>query len=452
MSLNKIRATMVAGIFMLGLIRVQAAPAKQLAHVLAKETLSVSATELDSQPAIDWMELLYNRVEAEAINAPSASRLYAYGGITLYQAVFPGIPGTVSLAGQLQDMPDTPAPDATLQYDWSAAATAALSVVLPGILPTNSKGATDTANTVKLLRERQLNARIRDVGKDIVDRSVTYGEAVGQAILAWEKTDHYTEIKAEAYQLPTGDDSYWIPTNPDAPIVEPYWGKIRTFGLTSADICDVKLGLPFNADKNSTFYAQAMEVKTVGDNLTQEQKDIARRWIDTPGQTGAPSGHWVEIEGIAAKTLKLKLDKTAMMYALTNIAVGDAFIATWSLKYQVLLVRPVTYIQKYIDKQWKPFVATPNFPEYPSGHSVASAAAAEVLTTLFGPVAFTDDSVKKHQLQVRSYTSFWAAADEAAISRLYGGIHYRNAIEAGLQMGQLIGQYDTEHVKLTASS
>jgi hypothetical protein len=323
-----------------------------------------------------------------------------------------------------------------------------MSVVLPGILSTDSKGAADTRNAVKLLRDRQLNARISAVGKDVVDHSVAYGESVAQAILAWEQTDHYAEIKAESYELPAGDDSYWIPTNPNAPIVEPYWGQIRTFGLSYADACAVNLNLPFNPDQNSTFYAQAMEVKTVGDNLTQEQKDIALRWLDTPGQTGAPSGHWVEIEGIVAKKLGLNLDKTAMMYALANIAVGDAFISTWSLKYQVLLLRPITYIHKYIDKQWQPFITTPNFPEYPSGHSVASGAAAEVLTTMFGPVAFTDDSVVKHKLAVRSYTSFWAAANEAGISRLYGGIHYRNAIEAGLRQGECVGQYIINNVQL----
>jgi hypothetical protein len=218
--------------------------------------------------------------------------------------------------------------------------------------------------------------------------------------------------------------------------------------LYSADACAVKHNMPFSTDKNSAFYAQALEVKTTGDKLTPEQKDIARFWIDTPGQTGAPAGHWVMIENQVIDRVGLKLDRASMMYGLVGVALGDAFIGTWSLKYQINLVRPVTYINKFIDPKWKPFLQTPGFPEYPSGHSVASAAAAEVLTGMFGQVSFTDQSVRKHGMQPRSFTSFEAAASEAAISRLYGGIHYREAIENGMRMGRCIGQNVLNYVVL----
>ena len=137
-----------------------------------------------------------------------------------------------------------------------------------------------------------------------------------------------------------------------------------------------------------------------------------------------------------------------MMYGLVGIAMGDAFISAWSTKYQVNLLRPVTYINQYIDPTWRPFIASPGFPEYPSGHSVVSSAASEVLTGMFNTVAFTDNSVRQHGMQPRSFTSFQAAASEAAISRLYGGIHFREAIENGLRQGQCIGQNVLNYILL----
>jgi membrane-associated phospholipid phosphatase len=206
--------------------------------------------------------------------------------------------------------------------------------------------------------------------------------------------------------------------------------------------------MEFSTDPNSTFYQQAMEVKVIRDNLTEEQKAIANFWVDTPGITGTPSGHWVSIENQLVSQRNLKLDSAAQMYALVGVALGDAFIACWNLKYQVMLLRPETYIKRYIRKTWAPYIQTPPFPEYPSGHSVASAAAAEVLTSLFGTVAFKDNTHKLHNQPPRYFTSFEAAATEAAISRLYGGIHYRAAIENGLRQGRCVGATAVSRVQM----
>ena len=136
----------------------------------------------------------------------------------------------------------------------------------------------------------------------------------------------------------------------------------------------------------------------------------------------------------------------AGMYALVGIAVGDAFISGWEAKYRYNLLRPVTYIQRYIRKRWNPLVQTPPFPEYPSGHSVVSGAAATVLTNLFGQVSFVDNTGLSRDLPPRGFTSFNAAATEAAISRMYGGIHYRFDVEAGNQKGKEVGQFAVERM------
>jgi PAP2 superfamily len=403
------------------------------------------AAQLDASVLIKWMQLLYDRVQADSVSAPGASRLYAYAGVTAYQAVLPGIPEGISLNGQLTNLSDLPVPEESGDYDWPSSANAALSTLIAGLFP---QSATDTQKAVKTLRDSLEKSRQKEVGADVVQRSMTYGDAVGNAFLDWSTTDNYTETRTMTWDVPTGDPSLWIPTAPGMVPIEPYWGQIRPFALYYADACAQKHNMPFSTDPNSAFYAQAMEVKTTGESLTNEQKDIARFWVDTPGITGTPAGHWVLIESQIIDVLGLKLDRSAMMYALVGTALGDSFISAWSLKYQVNLLRPVTYINQYIDPNWQPFIASPGFPEYPSGHSVTSGAAAEVLTGMFGTVAFTDRTGRRRNLGDHSYTSFQAAASQAAISRLYGGIHYREAIENGMRQGQCIGQQVLNYVIL----
>ena len=210
------------------------------------------------------------------------------------------------------------------------------------------------------------------------------------------------------------------------------------------------IALDFSDDPESTFYLQAAEVLDANDDLSETQGEIARFWVDTPGLTGTPAGHWVMIEAQLVERLELPLGKTAEMYILVNTALADSFISAWNLKYQDNLLRPVTYINQYIRRGWSPYVQSPPFPEYPSGHSVTSGAAAEVLTTMFGQVAFTDRTpiINGHEPLQRDFTSFEAAASEAAISRLYGGIHFRAAIENGLRQGRCVGEQILYNVRL----
>jgi PAP2 superfamily protein len=402
------------------------------------------AAQLDPSVLIKWMQLLYDRVQAESISAPGASRLYAYAGVTAYQSVLPGIPEGISMAGQLTNLPEMPIPEEVGEYDWPSSANAALSTVITGLFP----NAADTQKAAQTLRDSLEGARKKVVSADVVKRSMTFGDTVGNAVLDWVALDNFAETRTMVWNMPTGDPSLWVPTAPGMKAVEPFWGQIRPFALYYADACAQKHNMPFSTDPKSTFYAQALEVKTTGDNLTNEQKDTARFWVDTPGQTGTPAGHWVLIESQTIDLLGLKLDRSAMMYALVGVSLGDSFISAWSLKYQINLLRPVTYINAYIDPQWQPFIASPGFPEYPSGHSVVSGAAAEVLTGMFGTVAFTDSSGRRRNLPERSFTSFQAAAMQAGISRMYGGIHYREAIENGLRQGQCIGQQVLNYVLL----
>jgi hypothetical protein len=135
------------------------------------------------------------------------------------------------------------------------------------------------------------------------------------------------------------------------------------------------------------------------------------------------------------------LRKTALAHALTAIALADGFIACWDEKYRSNRVRPETIIQQVIDPTWRPLLQTPPFPEYVSGHSVASHTAALLLSRIFGEAfSFEDNTEVEFGLPVRRFQSLKQAAEEAAISRLYGGIHYRDAITAGEWQGRQVGR------------
>ncbi|MEP7292370.1 MAG: vanadium-dependent haloperoxidase [Chloroflexota bacterium] len=408
---------------------------------------SPQAADLDGDVALAWMDMTYRLVQSQAVNAPAASRIYAYAGVTLYEAVVNGMPDNSSLASQFNTMPEMPLPKPDHSYDWASVANGALARALAGLFDAPSE---ETLAAIRNLRAEQVELREAEIDPETVTLSLKYGESIADLLLDWIAEDGYLDTLGQTFDLPTGAPELYVRTTNGAPLVGAFWGELRPFGLQYTIDCDVAPNMPFDTDVDSAFYAQALEVKEAGDNLTDEQKEIARFWLDTPGVTGAPAGHWVSIENQLVTLRDLNLQQAAAMYALVGMALGDSFISTWRLKYEVLLLRPETYIHNYIRSTWQPYIQTPPFPEYPSGHSVASAAAAEVLTSLFGVVAFTDRThlIYDHEPLQRAYTSFEAAASEAAISRLYGGIHYREAIENGLRQGRCIGQAVIDNIQL----
>ena len=207
----------------------------------------------------------------------------------------------------------------------------------------------------------------------------------------------------------------------------------------------------FSTDSGSKFYAAAFEVYHTGLTLTEEQRATAQYWADGPGATGTSSGHWMAIVGQIARNDRLSLAAAAEAYAKLGIAVTDAFITIFHAKYFYNLLRPVTYIQDNIDGTWLPHLVTPPNPSYSSGHSTQSMVAAAVLTDLFGDKAFTDTTHTDHHLvppqEPRSFSSFDEAAAEAAVSRLYGGIHYAFDNDDGRSSGRCVGQAINDSVR-----
>jgi hypothetical protein len=406
---------------------------------------SVPPTELPSDLAFEWIETIYARVRDERLNPPEAARIYGYMGVTLYESVVPGWPENRSLSGQLNGLGVLPAPE-NAPYDWLTVMNAALRTVMVDLML--ERGPDNTA-IFNALYDSQLAQRASAVAADVLARSADYGEEIGKAITRWASQDGYAELPpVEDYIIPDYAPRAWVLTTPNTQPVEPYWGTLRTFLLDYSRQCHIYSTMLFDTDPDSTFYQQALEVMRTVDTLTPEQRDIALWWMDDPGDTGLPSGHWVLI---ATYVLRDTIDRdqpdlgaplllTAEVMGMLGPVVADTFIAVWDLKYETFLLRPVTYINRYINSRWQPLIETPYFPEYPSAHSAVSAAAAEILEFFFGTRHFTDRANESRQMGVRSYLSFEHAAREAGFSRLYGGIHYREGIEQGLAMGECIGQ------------
>ena len=399
-----------------------------------------NASAYDADVPTAWSDLTLVLVRTTpGFSPPVASRAFGYAGVALYEAVAPGIARKRSFAGALTGLTRAPVP-ADGSYHWPTVANSALATILRLLFPT-----TPSANMSAIgeLEHRFAVQAQAILPPGIFKRSVSRGADVARHIFEWSKTDGAHEAfrnNFPAYTPPTGL-GLWTPTPPAfLPALQPYWGNNRPFVLSSGETCSPGPPPAYSENVGSAFYADAHECYQVTSNLTAEQEAIARFWSDEPGQTATPPGHSISILTQVARGLDLTLDRAAEAYAKVGIAVADAFISCWWTKYRDNLLRPVTYIRKVIDPTWGPLLVTPPFPEYTSGHSVQSAAAAHVLTSLFGQLAFTDHTHDARGLPARSFSSFAAAAEEAATSRLYGGIHFRAAIERGLEQGACIGE------------
>jgi hypothetical protein len=400
---------------------------------------TAAAVDPDAAMAREWMNQIYDRVRLDKIGPPVASRIYAYTALALFEGAVPGSDELVSLGGQLNDMPTMPAPAGTVDV-WPAVSVAAVHTVATGLFPSE-----DSDAAFATLYDLQL-ADLQAQERGDMRASTAYGEQIGAQLLAWADDDGFAATRAMTYTTPTGD-GLWVATNPDQPNPsEPYWGTLRPFALATGHACKPAPALEYSLDEDSDFWNEVQEVYQSSE-ASEEQRAIAYFWADGPGETGTPPGHWVAIVGQLVESERLGFEDAVEAYALTGIALADAFIGCWAEKYESNVIRPVTVIQANLDEAWAPIINTPPFPEYPSGHSTASAAAATVLTELFGESAFLDSTHTSMGLPPRHFASFRAAAEEAAMSRLYGGIHFRHAIEEGLRQGDCVGERVLEVAK-----
>ncbi len=400
-------------------------------------------------------QLLTDVIVTDILTPPVASRVYVYAQVAAYETLAAFNTSSYrSLAQQLNQLTVAPSPP-NAQINPAAAAIEALLVTGRSMIFSEPMFDQGAAKIWQSFNDKGYSPAT-------LETSRAYGRQVAQHILAWASQDNYKATRAMRRYAPLKRPGAWLPTPPGyMGAVEPYWNRIRTLVLDSAAQCKPVANANFSTEKTSTFYQLAQEVRQVGKNLTEEQRLIANYWdcnpffLNTQGHLNfgtkklSPGGHWLSIAGQVAVQKKADLMKSSAAYTLTAIALFDGFISCWDEKYRSNVIRPETYINAHVDESWRPLLQTPPFPEYTSGHSVISSAVAEVLTHWFGDdIAFLDATEVPYGLPTRQFKSFRQAAQEASVSRLYGGIHYRPAIENGQKQGKQIGEWVLKRIVL----
>ena len=390
----------------------------------------------------------------DIFSPPVASRIYSRCAIAGYEAMAAGDPNYRSLAGQIKDLPTMPKPEAGKEYSFPIASVKAIITTGRTLLFSEDK-----MNAY----EKTVMAQYETIGvpDDVLKRSLAFGDSISAAVIRWTSKDNYKQSRTFPKFSVTNEPERWKPTPPaymDA--VEPHWNKQRPLTLDSASQFKPAPPTPYSVDKKSLFYNQAKEVKDVVNKKDSLNEHIASFWDCNPfivHQQGhvmfatkkiSPGGHWMGITSTLCKQLNKPFSATAEAYVLVACCLYDGFISCWDEKYRSNLVRPETYINENIDPEWVPLLQTPPFPEYTSGHSVVSSASAEILTQLMGEnLAFTDSVEVEYGLYPRTFPSIKKAAEEACISRFYGGIHYMPAIINGAEQGKMIGKHVMLRVK-----
>ena len=386
-----------------------------------------------------------------------AARNYVYAAIAAYEVMVVAYPDQYqSLAGQVNGLTSISVPTANPLADPELAAL--LAYIKVGEAVTFPEG------SMQLYKDSILQvARNKGLGKNVEIASQVLADSVSASIIRWSKKDNYLQTRgAEKYTV-KDIPGRWVPTPPlYASAAEPHWKEIRPMVIDSAGIFAPPPPPTFNiTDTGSKYYHEVLAIKNAVDSLTPEQKHIAEFWDDNPFKmnvTGhvmfgskkfSPSGHWMSVIGIAAKQAHFDFPATVYAFAKTSIALFDAFIECWFVKYRDNAVRPETVINKYIDMNWRPFLQTPAFPEYTCGHSTISSSAAEALTSVFGDhFAYTDSTELEFGIKNRSFQSFRDAAIENNWARFYGGLHFHNSCIISTEIGRKVGQLVVSRLKM----
>ena len=416
----------------------------------------IEITDKDFHNTIDQLTSV---IVHDIFSPPVASRIYAYSNIAAYETLAQKGGSYRSIEGMVTDYPATPKPPSGAPVNLDLAALVAFMDV--------GKQLIFSEDQMEVYRD-SLYTVWESMNSKEFEASKNYGLEVSGHVKTWMNKDNYNETRTmPKFTVISDERSRWQPTPPNyMDGIEPHWSKIRPFAIDSAQQFKPIPHPVFDLTENSKFHQELMEVYEKGGGdpnapRNDEYVEIAKFWDCNPyvattkghlmfaTKKITPGGHWIGICKIACEKDQADLDKTVYVYTKASIAMADAFISCWDEKYSSNLIRPETLINNTFDENWFPVLQTPPFPEYTSGHSVVSGAASVVLTEIFGDnFAFDDTTELEYGLPVRSFTSFYNASSEAAISRMYGGIHYRAAIENGLDQGKALGRFVSNKLTL----
>lgn len=419
----------------------------------SKEEVNVTASDYHNA-----LDKLTEVMVYDIFSPPVASRVYVYPSIAAYEVIVQDTANTYnSLSGQIKHFTSVPKPKKNDGIDFKMASVIAFLNVGEELIFSTQKIKTYKDSIYQIWSKSPK-----------FDESLAYANQVSEHVIAWSKKDNYAQTRTmPKFSINTEDQSRWVPTPPDyMDGIEPNWSKMRTFVQDISSIFKPKGPTIFSMEKGSKFYNELIEVYDAVNEAREkgdesEMMEIAKFWDCNPYVSThkghmmfatkkiTPGAHWILINKEVAKQENLNFEDAARSYALLTIGVYEAFISSWDEKYRSNLIRPETLINEHIDEQWTPILQTPPFPEHTSGHSVVSAASSIVMEHLYGEnYEFEDSTEVPYSLPVRSFDSFKEAAEEAAISRLYGGIHYMPSITEGLKQGRKVGDYVVKKIKI----
>ena len=379
-------------------------------------------------------------------NPPLAARFFSYACIAGYEVVSQNNPAYRSLHGVLNAYPDLKKPDSITGYSYRLAAVLAMLETAKRLQPSGT--------LLKAYESHFLDSvTAAGLDEDVIAASKRYAQAISKKILAYAKADGYNKISNLQRYTPLQGEGNWYPTPPAfIAAIEPHFSTVRPFTLDSCAQFKTDPPVPFSKDTASAFYK--LMLLNFKDTLSKEHHDIAAFWDCNPFAVQdnghlliglkkiSPGAHWLGITGIACEKAKKDFDESMQIYTTVAVGLMDAFICCWDEKYRSNRIRPETAIRRYLDAGWEPLLQTPPFPEYLSGHSVISASSATILTHFFGDnFQFSDDVEVRFGLPVRHFDSFLQAAQEAGVSRFYGGIHFMDAVDNGLKQGFQVGDW-----------
>lgn len=364
-----------------------------------------------------------------------AMRYFAYIGIGLFESVQPGIKGGSSFGSKLYEMPAMPKPDHSKEYLWSASANAALASMFKLFIANLSVADKASIDVNEIAIYNQLKAT---TSEDVLNRSAAYGRSIATAIWNWSTTDNFS-VASTSY-TPVNEPWAWVPTPPaNAP---PFAADLRNSRpLLKYTLTALAPPIPvsYSEDPNSAFFAAAKEVRDLGGTLTATaaNKATANWWGDAGGVgVGVPAPyHLLSIITSVLESQHAGLWKAAEVYAKTGIAIKDGGIITFRSKYHYNLLRPITYIRRHMDANWLSHLANPAYPDYPSGLVGFFGPVMQVLINEFGDIPVTDNAYGWRGDQPRQYNSISQMRLEAALSRVYAGIHYRFTQMASIDIG-----------------
>lgn len=396
--------------------------------------------------SIAWItEKMTELMVHDITNPPLAARFYGYACLSGYETIASKNKDYSSFAGFLNELPLITIPE----KESPSIEISALFAMLQTAAAMQPSG----SELESLKQSISDSCTVWGYSKEEISAAEQYATEISEQILNYAQKDKYRDISNYPRYQPSEGEGNWYPTPPGyfAP-VEPYFNTIRPFTLKAADQFKPLPPVPFSTDPNSEFYALMQEVYSL--EMNQVQREIAGFWDCNPfalEETGhlmvgikqiSPGGHWMGITAIACQQSNLDFYETLKINSLVAIGLMDGFISCWDEKYRSDRIRPETAIRKYIDPKYQPMLQTPPFPEYLSGHSTISTTSAVILTHFFGEnYKYTDTVEEQYGLGSRSYTSFMHASEEASISRLYGGIHYMDAITRGQDQGKEVGNW-----------